>query len=812
MLKDYQAHKIEMNNSFKFPNLCPFDKSTSMSRLILIFAISFLFVQFTVNAQDNGSTQTSTILGKKPKVALVLSGGGAKGLAHIPTLQALDSLGIVPDLIVGNSMGSIVGGLYAMGYSGDSIVSIIEQVRWDELMGGGVFLRNVGPEEKAEFNRYFIELDWREGNLRLGNFLVNDQSLREFINRLTFPVYDVNDFDDLAIPFRAIATDIVKGQELIMDKGSLALAMRASMSIPGVFQAVSYEETLLVDGGLLNNFPVDVAKNMGADIIIGSDVGDELFTKQKLESLGTLMSQTTMLNSNIKRPENRALCDILIDHSGKLSYSTGDFNKAMILYEEGKKAVQQKMDTLTALSEILKKYKQLTVEFPSERGNFIIDTIIYNGISEPNLALVKARADIKTNTSYNIKEVISGINRAMGTTLFQQMAYNLIINDTTVGLELKGIERSPHQVKGGLHYDGYHGIGIIGNYTGRNIIGNASRIVITADIAEQPKLRLQYQKNFGHDRNWWWRAELYGQQIKQKVFLEGEYVENVRNRYYAFDNQVNRNLSSLRSYVGFGLKYHNTNLKPLIKAKVSENIFRFSNYNNYDIELYAHYNYNSMNQVFFATQGAILTGFLGRSLHSNLEIEFSENEITNYDGSTNGFTRVGFDYEKRFRLSNKVTTLIGASAHFIFEDSRRGIELSISDFTLNSKYFLGGNLIGPRSEFFIFPGLQEQEIALNQFVKVNLGLQLQAMDNIYITPHVDIASIGFGHFTNYIDNPFSFKGKWTDLTEPGILMSGGATFSYNSLLGPINFDVSWVNNIDKVRVFIGIGFHLNRSN
>ncbi len=783
-----------------------------MTKLISIFVVLFIFLQFTVSAQDAASTQAPSVLGKKPKVALVLSGGGAKGLAHISTLQALDSLGIVPDLIVGNSMGSIVGGLYAMGYSGDSIVSIIEHVRWDELMGGGIFLRNVGAEEKAEFGRYFIELDWAKGNLKLGNFIVNDQSLREFITRLTFPVYDVNDFDDLAIPFRAIATDIVKGQEVILGEGSLALAMRASMSIPGVFQAVSYEETLLVDGGLLNNFPVDVAKRMGADIIIGSDVGDKLFTKQKLESLGSLMSQTTMLNSNIKRPENRALCDILIDHSGKLSYSTGDFNKAMILYEEGKKAVEEKMDTLTALSKLLKKYEQRIVVLPPKRSDFIIDTIVYNGISEPNLALVKARTDIKTNKSYNIKEVIEGVNRAMGTTLFQQMAYNLIIKDTTVGLEFNGIERSQHQVKAGIHYDGYHGIGIIGNYTGRNIIGNASRIVITADIAEQPKLRLQYQKNFSHDRNWWWRAELYGQQLKQKVFLEGEYVENVRNQYHSFDNQVNRNLGSLRSYVGFGIKYHGTNLKPLIKSKVSENIFKFSDYSNYDIELYAQYNYNSMNQVLFATQGTILKGFLGRSLHSNLNIEFSDIEFPNYDGPTNGFTRAGLDYEKRFPLSQKVATIIGASAHFIFEDNSKEAAFSFSDMTLNSKYFLGGNVIGPRSEFFIFPGLQEQEIALNQFFKINLGLQLQAMNNIYIIPHVDIASIGFGNFTDYFSNAFSPKGKWTNLTDPGLLISGGTTFSYNSLFGPINFDVSWVNNTDKVRFFFGVGFHLNSSN
>src|SRR5690554_7575814 len=339
-------------------------------------------------------------------------------------------------------------------------------------MSGGIFFKDVGPEEKTEFRQYAVELDWREGNVKLGNFLVNDQTLREFIYRLTFPVYDVTDFDDLAIPYRAVATDILNGKETILSKGSLALAMRASMSIPGVFQAVPYEETLLVDGGVLNNFPVDVAKNMGADIIIGSDVGDVPFTKHMLESLPTLMSQTTMLNSNIKRPENRALCDILIDHSGKLSYSTADFNKAMFLYEDGKKAVQEKMDTLTALSIMLKKYDQREVKFPSPRGDFIIDTITYSGISDANLALVKARADIKTNTPYDIRDVIAGVNRAMGTTLFVQMAYNLIINDTIVALQLNGIERSPHQIKAALHYDGYHGIGILANYTGRNIIGN----------------------------------------------------------------------------------------------------------------------------------------------------------------------------------------------------------------------------------------------------------------------------------------------------------------------------------------------------
>lgn len=783
-----------------------------MNRIVSFLTIIGLFVNFMANAQDATDAKTQPTQGKKPKVALVLSGGGAKGLAHIPTLQALDSLGIVPDLIVGNSMGSIVGALYAMGYSGDSIHGILQKTNWDKLMSGGISLQNVSPEEKAEFGRYAIEMDWVEGSLRLGNFLVNDQSLREFISILTFPVYDVTDFDDLEIPFRAMATDIVNGKEVILSKGSLALAMRASMSIPGVFQAVPYEGTLLIDGGLLNNFPVDVAKSMGADFIIGSDVGDKPFTKETLNKLPSLMSQATMLNSNIKRPENRALCNILIDHSGKLMYSSADFNKANIIYENGKIALKEKIDTLAGLSKVLKQYNQLKRSAPKERGKFSLDTVTYNGISKENLALVKAHADIKVDSLYNIEEVIAGINRAMGTTLFIQIAYDLDIDDNETALHINGVERSPNQLKGGLHYDGYHGIGVIFNYTGRNLIGNASRTLITADIAEQPKLRLQYQKNFGRNRNWWWRAELYGQQLKQKVFLKGSYVENVRNRYHLFDNQANWNLSPLRSYVGIGVKYDNTNIKPTVNPELNENIFKFSWYNNYDIELYAHYDYNSMNQVHFATKGTHLKGYLGRSLYGDLNVDFSDETIPDYDGATNGYTRLGLDAERRFGVTDKVIAIVGLSGHFIFEDPKTGDEVLFSDATLNAKYFLGGNVNTARSSYHVFPGLQEEELIVSQFVKLNLAMQINAMNNIYITPHIDAASVGFGDFGDYIDNAFDTDGKWSDSKDPSYLISTGTTFSYNSILGPVNFDVSWVNNIDKFRFFIGIGFHLNGSN
>ncbi len=149
---------------------------------------------------------------KKPTIAVVLSGGGAKGIAHIPLLQALDSLGIVPDMIIGTSMGSVVGGLYAVGYSGDTIAEIAHNADWGELLGGDISLKDVTMEEKSEFKTYLAELDLIQGKPKVSSGVIKDQKLREFFSSLIYPVYDITDFDKLPTPFRAMTTDIVNGK------------------------------------------------------------------------------------------------------------------------------------------------------------------------------------------------------------------------------------------------------------------------------------------------------------------------------------------------------------------------------------------------------------------------------------------------------------------------------------------------------------------------------------------------------------------------------------------------------------------------
>jgi NTE family protein len=747
---------------------------------------------------------------KKPKVVLVLSGGGAKGVAHIPLLQKLDSLHIVPDLIVGNSMGSVIGGLYAMGYSGDSIEKITKDIDWSKILGGGQSLKTVSVEEKREFQRYLVGIGIKDGKPNSVSSILNDQNLREYLFELTFPVYNVKDFDNLSIPFRAMATDLVEGKEVILSKGSLAYAMRASMSLPAVFKPMGYEKTVLVDGGVMNNFPTDVAKQMGADIIIGSDVGGGMEPIDKLNSFATVLMQTSMFPSNIKNPANRALCDILVDHLPNLRFSTADFAESDEIYKDGKIATAEKLPALIALAEKLKGYPQRTHELPKMPSEFILDTIIYKNISKENLPLVIARANLKTHTKYTTKDLVEGSNRAMGTNLFDQITYSYFIKDENkLGIVLTGFERTKNEVNASLHYDTYRGVGLILNYTARNVLAESSRLLITADIAEQPKARIDFQKNFGKNKDWWWGTELYGAFLEQEIFLDGKSADNMRYNSFEFNNQVNKNLNSLKNYVGFGLNYHYTELKPKYNSAYNTNIFGIDNYNYSDSEFNIHYSYNDMDKVFFATNGTILKANLSHSLFSYVNISYSDAILPSISSPTNGYTKFGFSFEKRALLKKKITGMIGFDSYFIFQDKLKTDQASFSDYGYATKYFFGGIIPSSGSNRFSFPGLYEDELTPTQFMGIKLGTQINPTGKLYLTPHFNIASVGFGNFNEYIGKAFTPKGNWNENFETSLVMSGGAAISYQSILGPIHFDTSWINKVGKVRLFFSVGLSLN---
>lgn len=312
-----------------------------MKRLLTILT-SFLLT-FTLLAQQ------------RPKVALVLSGGGAKGVAHVGAIRVIEEAGIPIDYIVGTSMGSIVGALYASGYTVEQMDSIINDQNWMNLLTDKVDRQDKLLRKKQRTDKFIISVDFEkspfeviEGGLLKGN------NIAYLFSELTADHLQPMKYDDLPIPFACVAADILTGKEVVMRDGILAESMRTSMAIPGVFAPVKRDSMVLVDGGLVNNYPVDVAREMGADIVIGVSVSGEGSGYDNINSTLDVLSEVFGVVCSNKVEKNIADTDIFI-HVDVKGYSAASFNNDALktLVTRGETAARLKLPELKALHDSL---------------------------------------------------------------------------------------------------------------------------------------------------------------------------------------------------------------------------------------------------------------------------------------------------------------------------------------------------------------------------------------------------------------------------------------------------------------------------
>src|SRR4051794_15363560 len=300
-----------------------------MKNIFYKLAITALCILLFKNAfAQPGST--------RPKIGVTLSGGGAKGLAHIGILEAIDSAGLKVDYITGTSMGSVVGGLYAAGYSADTIEAIARTLDWDLLFSSAPQISAISIEEKDEFNKYAVEIPFQHGKFRLGKGIIEGQELWLKFAELFQSVYNITDFNKLSIPFACIGTDLATGNAVVMNQGNIITSIRASMAIPAVFTPVQYDDKTLVDGGIVNNFPVLDAKKMGADIVIGVNLNKGLEKAEDLISSLDILMQLAFFKDAADFEKNRLQCDIYITPD-LLGNSAGSFDNSDSIIDIGKK-------------------------------------------------------------------------------------------------------------------------------------------------------------------------------------------------------------------------------------------------------------------------------------------------------------------------------------------------------------------------------------------------------------------------------------------------------------------------------------------
>lgn len=339
-----QTHKYDIftaKKSFLTDNLAYFHDDLPMKKLFLILMILL---------------QMLSEAAARPKVGVVLSGGGAKGTAHVGVLKVLERAGIPIDYIVGTSMGAIVGSLYSIGYSPEELDSIMMKQDWKQLLSDQQKRENMSLESKEESDRYILSLPFHEKPQdAISGGVLRGRNIGNMLWELTEGYHDSIDFQKMPIPFACVSQDVVTGKEIVHTSGVLPIAVRASMSLPGIFAPVVLGDHILIDGGMVNNYPVDVARKLGADIIIGADVQEELKTAEELENdIFAQFMQLIDLQGQARWKDNIRNSDVYIKINIK-GYSTASFKTEAIdtLINRGELAAMEKIDQIYAIKKQL---------------------------------------------------------------------------------------------------------------------------------------------------------------------------------------------------------------------------------------------------------------------------------------------------------------------------------------------------------------------------------------------------------------------------------------------------------------------------
>lgn len=369
----------------------------------------------------------------RPRVALVLSGGGALGLAHIGVLKTLEEAGVRPDIVVGTSMGAVVGGLYALGYSSDELQSAVATLDWPKIFAGTPPRSAFSYRRRREEENFPAELAFSldRNGLRLPRAVIDDQTLNLALRNLVESP-PLLSFDDMSVQFRAVATDIVTGEPVVLDRGDLASAMRASMSAPGVFAPERIDNRMLVDGGLSKNIPIDVARDLGADIIIVATLQGPLRPAAELRTAVDVLEQSMTLLVRTNEAAQLALLEegdirIAIDYG---DLTTTDFDKGAELIARGQAAADMQRDALALLARpglAIDSRKTPVIDFVRiENGTLLDDAVLGARISQEIGAPLDAAALTRD------VETIAALGH------FERVSYRLATEDDQVGLIVEG--------------------------------------------------------------------------------------------------------------------------------------------------------------------------------------------------------------------------------------------------------------------------------------------------------------------------------------------------------------------------------------
>jgi NTE family protein len=637
----------------------------------------------------------------------------------------------------------------------------------------------------------------------------------EVLNTLTFNAKHINDFSKLRIPVQLTSSEIENGGLVMQKQGSLPLAIRATLAIPAAFAPVYIDGKLLVDGGLDRNYPANEVREMGADFVIGGYTGFRLFTKKEIENPMKMIYQTHAIRSVEDFKHQKELSNVLVDFVDPLGeITTKDFAKFRRIIKIGEVEARKHLPEFVALAEAQRKagiqYEHQMIDevklpttkftFNEEDGTPITDAA--------EIEVLKKQMGLTEGKYYDAKTVNEAIDRVFGMRQYVKVYYTYTNENDGLVMNVFVKRAKKGAFKLALHYDTEQSVGIIVNYTYRNILLNRSRFLATVDISERFKAKLAYQQFLDSGERLWLDLEAKMINLKSNDLNFRLYDVN-DDGSDRFPNHMYRNITGKialnyninpNAYLSLGTEFSTERMYSLLD-KVDQ-----SKVDNYSKKLYNHSNFNtflkfeqnSLNKRYFTTKGnhlQVSTRFYYgdqyelydlNTVQPLLYLILNPKDSYYYEPKNLiSFTlNENFFYPITRRLTVKANVFLGASFGSKRDDQ-------VPYLFLNQKYNLGGSeynydLLSPE-----FNGLRQKELPMTSVAKTAISLQYRIMKKLYLTP-----SFSYGKVSEEL-SPFN---------ESFDMFGYGVNLGYESLIGPISINVSRNSQLDFSRIYFSVGF------
>lgn len=700
---------------------------------------------------------------KKPKIGLVLSGGGAKGLAHIGVLKVLEEQGIEISYIGGTSMGAIIGGLYATGYNAHQIDSIFKTTDYDALIQDYIPRSSKNFYEKRNDELYALSLPVRR--LRIGIPRALSKGLYNFnmISKLTHNVRHIRDFNRLPIPFLCIATDIETGKQVVLDHGSLPQAIIASAAFPSLYMPIEIDGKLLIDGGVVNNYPIEEVKNMGADIIIGVDVQDGFRNRKALSDATKILVQITNMQMIQKMPKNIEATDIYIKPNID-GFNVISFDQGSTIIQKGEEAARVVIDKLEKIGNISKvNSREGTIPL---KDSLQISEIRILPLENYTRSYVIGKLGFRAGKKISYADLGKGINTLNATQNFSSIGYSFEKSGSDDILQMNLTENTTKTyLKFGLHYDGLYKSAVLVNLTQKKLLYKND--IVSLDIGLGDNFR--YNLDYYVDNGFYWsygvksRFNTFNRNVLTD-FNDGKLLNlyglnSINIDYTDFSNQIYfQTIFAQKFLIGGGLEYKH--------LKIKTNTFQSTNpvlENSDYVSTVAYLKYDSYDKKYFPKEGVLFCGDVQTLLYSS--------------DYTNNFERFSIlkgelGYAKTF--FKKLTVKLETEAGFtIGEQNIKFFDFVMGGYGFNMinnfKQFYGYDFVSLSGNSFIKgAGTLDYEIFRKNHINftanyANIGAKIFDSDDWYERP--DYSGYAFGYGLETIIGPLELKHSWSPETR-----------------------------------------------